>query len=117
MRQATGAAHGTSWHNLFLFQTRFEILRFAAALAPLTGLILEFGVASGATITCLAETEQLSYRKIYGFDWFQGLPERWGSYPIGHFACTPPTVPANVTPTLRARRLFATFPAPPRVNE
>jgi hypothetical protein len=53
-------------------------------------------VASGSTITCLAESIPLRARRIFGFDSFEGLPEPWATYEEGHFACTPPTVPANV---------------------
>jgi len=73
---------------------RYEILDRAAMLAPDDGLILEFGVASGSTLRFLAK---LFYpRKVYGFDSFQGLPEAWGNYRKGHFACDPPLVPSNV---------------------
>lgn len=78
------------------FKDRFDTLSFAACSAPVEGLILEFGVASGATISFLANSAPLRGRTIYGFDSFQGLPEKWASYDIGHFACEPPAVPANV---------------------
>ena len=58
--------------------------------------MLEFGVASGATINHLATSHALRERRLYGFDSFCGLPEPWGSYPVGHFACEPPTVARNV---------------------
>lgn len=48
------------------------------------GLILEFGVASGGTLRDLAET--IKGRKVYGFDWFKGLPEDWGPNSIGSFS-------------------------------
>ena len=75
---------------------RYEVLRHAAAMAPTEGLVLEFGVASGGTIRCLAESEPLQDRTIHGFDTFMGLPEPWGGYSIGHFACNVPDVPDNV---------------------
>jgi hypothetical protein len=78
------------------YRDRFEVLRHAAAIAPLHGLVLEFGVASGSTIRCLAESEPLCARTIYGFDSFKGLPEAWANYPAGHFACDIPQVPDNV---------------------
>jgi hypothetical protein len=78
------------------YRDRFEVLSIAAIEAPAQGLVLEFGVASGVTISWLAETPQLSQRQLYGFDSFRGLPEPWGSYDDGHFACTPPQVPPNV---------------------
>jgi predicted O-methyltransferase YrrM len=78
------------------YRDRFEVLRHAAAIAPLQGLVLEFGVASGSTIRLLADAAPLSDRRVYGFDSFEGLPEAWGSSPVGHFACAIPEVPGNV---------------------
>jgi predicted O-methyltransferase YrrM len=40
-----------------------------------SGLILEFGVASGATINNIAAHAE--GRTVYGFDSFEGLPEDW----------------------------------------
>jgi predicted O-methyltransferase YrrM len=73
---------------------RFQVLRHAAALAP-EGLILEFGVATGTTLRCLAGSVPLLNRMIYGFDSFKGLPEPWSSYQKGHFSCPIPEVPNN----------------------
>jgi hypothetical protein len=81
---------------LLWYQDRFEVLAHAACEAPTEGLILEFGVASGATINYLATTFVLRERLLYGFDWFNGLPEPWADYPVGHFACEPPAVAANI---------------------
>lgn len=78
------------------YQNRFEVLSHAAAIAPPEGMVLEFGVASGATINHLACSYALRERRLYGFDSFCGLPEPWASYPVGHFACEPPAVAANV---------------------
>jgi hypothetical protein len=78
------------------YRNRFEVLRHAAAIAPSKGLVCEFGVATGSTIRCLAESVPLQRRVIYGFDSFKGLPQPWGSYPVGYFACDPPPVPDNV---------------------
>lgn len=76
------------------FKSRFEVLDRAATLIPDEGLILEFGVATGTTIRLLAK---LFYpRRIHGFDSFDGLPEPWGHYRAGHFACAVPDVPSNV---------------------
>ena len=63
-------------------------------LTPAEGLILEFGVATGNTIRHLAKL--FPSRTIYGFDSFDGLPEAWGNYRAGHFACAVPDVPSNV---------------------
>jgi Macrocin-O-methyltransferase (TylF) len=78
------------------YKDRFDVLSHAAAIAPADGLVLEFGVASGATINHLAGTPALRERRIFGFDSFRGLPSAWANYPLGHFACAPPAVPANV---------------------
>ncbi len=57
-------------------------------------LILEFGVSSGATLNYIAS---LTNRKVFGFDSFEGLPERWrDGYPSGSFAVSEkPEVPEN----------------------
>jgi hypothetical protein len=61
---------------------------------------LEFGVATGHTIRFLAAQTTAA---VYGFDWFQGLPEDWRDaegnlmHPAGTFACpVPDGLPANV---------------------
>jgi Methyltransferase domain len=82
--------------SLVWYVDRFQVLSHAAAIAPPEGLILEFGVASGATINHLACSYPLRERRLFGFDSFCGLPEPWADYPVGHFACEPPTVAANV---------------------
>jgi hypothetical protein len=61
----------------------------------LDGLFLEFGVAGGNSIRRIATLKP--NKKIYGFDWFNGLPERWGTLPKGCFACDiPNNLPSNV---------------------
>jgi hypothetical protein len=87
---------GGDHSKIIWYRDRFEVLAHAAALAPVEGLILEFGVASGGTIRALAESVALRDRKIFGFDSFKGLSQSWGSYAPGHFACEPPHVPDNV---------------------
>lgn len=73
---------------------RLNLLTRAITLANPDGLWLEFGVASGTTIRHLAD---LHNGKIYGFDSFQGLPERWFSLvDKGKFAGPIPVVPDNV---------------------
>lgn len=47
------------------------------------GLMIEFGVSSGDSLTILAR--YAGERKVYGFDWFQGLPEEWGPNRKGTF--------------------------------
>lgn len=60
------------------------------------GLILEFGVASGLSLNHIAQI--VAPRPVFGFDWFQGLPEYWKpGCPQGTFACeTPEQWPDNV---------------------
>jgi hypothetical protein len=96
----TGTAHWqSSTHvpdRVTWYVDRFDVLKHAAAIAPERGLILEFGVATGSTIRCLADSAPLRERLVHGFDSFKGLPEPWSSYPAGHFACAVPHVPDNV---------------------
>jgi len=65
--------------------------------APLTNdkLICEFGVYSGYTINHIAS---LTEQTVYGFDSFEGLPERWrDGFGKGHFKVTAlPKVLPNV---------------------
>jgi hypothetical protein len=60
------------------------------------GLVCEFGVATGKTINHIASL--LPQMTIYGFDSFEGLPERWQAhYPKGSFKMEQlPKVRANV---------------------
>lgn len=80
---------------MLLFKDRFDLLSFAACSAPTEGLILEFGVATGSTINYLATSIALRGRRVYGFDSFCGLPEPWADYPVGYFACEPPSIASN----------------------
>lgn len=57
---------------------------------------MEFGVGGGASLNHLATSIPLRNRCIFGFDSFCGLPEPWGDYQVGHFACDPPPVSHNV---------------------
>ncbi len=60
--------------DALIFVDRWDLLAFAASEAPKDGLILEFGVADGASVRHLAK---VSGRRIHGFDSFEGLPENW----------------------------------------
>jgi len=51
-----------------------SLLKFAISQAKLDGLVLEFGVAGGKTITRIAGAVK---QAVYGFDSFEGLPEDW----------------------------------------
>ena len=61
------------------------------------GLILEFGVHKGYSISYIAK--KIGGRIIHGFDSFEGLPEDWiGQFPKAHFSLNGqlPQVPPNV---------------------
>ncbi len=53
---------------------RDALARFALSRAPREGLVLEFGVAKGASLRNLAAQTP---RQVHGFDSFGGLPEAW----------------------------------------
>jgi hypothetical protein len=62
-----------------------EVRERGLALMPSQGLILEFGVWSGASINTIADYVGQS-RQVHGFDSFEGLPEDWfGGYTKGLF--------------------------------
>lgn len=59
------------------------------------GLFLEFGVSVGESARKIANA--IYPGKLYGFDWFKGLPEDWGPHmPKGSFAAEPPDDIANL---------------------
>jgi Methyltransferase domain len=80
-----------------IFADRWALLRHAAGEAPPDGLMIECGVADGASLRHLA---QHSVRRFHGFDSFEGLPEAWaGTFEQkGKFGRggTLPDVPSNV---------------------
>jgi hypothetical protein len=53
---------------------REELLKFALGQCSLDGLVMEFGVYRGASLTFIADHEP---GPVYGFDSFEGLPEDW----------------------------------------
>jgi hypothetical protein len=57
-----------------IFEDRWALLRHAAGEAPPDGLMIECGVADGASLRHLARG---SVRRFHGFDSFEGLPEAW----------------------------------------
>lgn len=73
-----------------------SVREFALERRPPNGLILEFGVATGRTISHIATTVRPD--PVYGFDSFDGLPENWNSvYKTGSFAQNAPDVPENAS--------------------
>ena len=89
---------------------RYDLLGFALAEAPAEGLVLEFGVAKGASLRHLAG---LTSRIVHGFDSFQGLPSGWAGTAEGAGAFSTkgrlPKVPANAR--LHVGWFDATLPA------
>ena len=80
---------------LTFYENPFDLLAVAASKVSIDGLCLEFGVNAGTTINIIAN--QLPERTIYGFDWFQGLPEDWRpEYRKGTFKRDIPEVRENV---------------------
>ncbi len=77
---------------------RDELMKFSFGQAPNEGLVVEFGVANGASLRHLAG---LTPRQVHGFDSFGGLPEDWRGTREKTGAFTQrgrlPKVPANAT--------------------
>lgn len=77
------------------FSSASDLLAHALRLVDADGLFLEFGVATGQTISRIAE---LSQAHVFGFDSFEGLPEPWRTgFPKGYFSGEVPRVPPNVS--------------------
>jgi predicted O-methyltransferase YrrM len=69
-----------------------EMFRFGLTQAVPGGLIMEFGTATGQSLDIIVDAVKSIGQKAYGFDSFEGLPERWmDGYEAGHFACAVPT--------------------------
>lgn len=79
------------------FETREDLLRMAVGEANLTNgrLACEFGVFDGTSINYVSS---LVETRVYGFDSFEGLPERWrDGYGKGFFKFSSlPRVRSNV---------------------
>ena len=66
------------------FEHPIATLEYALSLAPADGMALEFGVATGGTLTVIAAARK--NEQVFGFDSFQGLPEDWRTnIPAGTF--------------------------------
>jgi hypothetical protein len=84
--------------DAMMFSNRNAMFAHCMKSAPDEGLVLEFGVAQGASTRQLAS---MTGRQVHGFDSFQGLPEDWsgteelqGKFSTGGAL---PDVPASVT--------------------
>jgi len=78
------------------FQIRCEHLELAFAKAPITGYVVECGVARGTSLRWLVSLAHKNQR-IFGFDSFEGLPEDWVmsediTVPAGAFECEIPDI-------------------------
>ncbi len=81
------------------FDTPRELMKHAISLTTLDGLVCEFGVNEGGTVSYIAK--RLADRPVHGFASFEGLPEDWSGNKMsaGYFnrGGKLPKVPANVT--------------------
>ncbi len=74
----------TDMHMARPFRDRFSLLKYCLECTKIDGLYLEFGVFEGKSINYIASHTN---HTIYGFDSFEGLPEKWrGDAPQGIFA-------------------------------
>ncbi len=85
--------------NAQIFVTHRDIIRFAVENAAEDGLYLEFGVATGNTLSEIANSAPAG-KIVYGFDSFEGLPGDWsghvetaGAFKQKRF----PKIPSNAT--------------------
>lgn len=87
MRQANNFPTDYDLHDWLGTQVDAELLE--------SGLVMEFGVATGRTLNHFARL--FPNKKVYGFDSFEGLPENWTWYiQKGHFSQPTPRVRNNV---------------------
>ena len=81
------------------FDTPRELMKHALSQVTLDGLVCEFGVNEGGTVSYIGKT--LRNRPVHGFDSFEGLPEDWSGNKMsaGYFdrGGKLPKVPSNVT--------------------
>jgi hypothetical protein len=70
--------------------SNFLTTLLASPTLPRWGQWLEFGVASGGTLRQLAAAR--GEAKLFGFDSFRGLPQRWRDHRVGEYASEPPKV-------------------------
>lgn len=84
-------------NNLRFTGTTYQTFEILAPQIAHKGLILEFGVRYGYSISHLAKL--FPKRKIFGFDSFEGLPEAWHNERAGAYSTMGeiPEVPKNIT--------------------
>ena len=74
-----------------------DTLRVGIRAAEVDGLVAEFGVYTGTTLTAIAQ--HFEPRVVHGFDSFEGLPEAWGGTEKGRgdfdIGGTPPELPVD----------------------
>lgn len=105
-RMANDIATGDTWRymeskdldDLQNFETDYDLYEYVVnnelnQTLSETGLVLEFGTATGRTLNQFAYW--LPQKTIYGFDGWQGLPEKFNDLPEGHFAQKLPDVLEN----------------------
>ena len=68
------------------YNNRFEMMEdiFCGGSLNDTGLLLEFGVYKGNSVNFISEYHPM--RLVYGFDSFEGLPEKWTRDPRGTYS-------------------------------
>lgn len=78
-----------------VFVNNVETLRAALDKTELQGVVAEFGVFRGKTLTVIAQ--HFAQQRVHGFDSFIGLPEQWGAKSKGDFSIggTPPDLPVK----------------------
>jgi len=62
------------------FRSREEVLEHALAQADPNGIYCEFGVATGKSINFISSKVKTT---VYGFDSFEGMPEKWNAWEAG----------------------------------
>lgn len=68
----------------------WHVAQDGVALDRPEGLWLEFGTGSGTTTRMLCEARKAG--AVFTFDWFEGLPDKWGDrFQKGAFRFDPPT--------------------------
>ena len=96
-----------------VIKDKMEHVKASALTAPSSGLVLEFGVAKGASLKVIAEV--MAPRIVYGFDSFKGLPRPWvrsetASFPAGHFGLEKPIDPPRENTRLVIGLIEETLP-------